>query len=59
MIKFIAKHYAVILFSIAVFALTCVTASASKVVRGNCGNEYQIDYIVATNLFCELGGKND
>jgi hypothetical protein len=56
MIKFIAKHYAVILFSIAVFALTCVTASASKVTRGNCGNEYQIDYIVATNLFCKLGG---
>lgn len=23
--------------------------------KGNCGKDYQIDYIIATNLFCEIG----
>jgi len=43
-----------IILAVFIWIVISVTSSSLKAGAGNCGNDYQIDYVFNTNLFCEI-----
>ena len=51
---FYGYYAALIALIFAVWILLSLMASGVKTEHNNCGKNYPIDYLLATNLFCEM-----
>lgn len=52
--RFMDEYWFIILSVFAYWVLFSFASSSFKETKGNCGKAYPIDYVLYSNLFCEI-----